>query len=230
MPTSDPFHDDAAAGRPRAARAGVSRAWMLLPVLSLVVGVLYVKLERRGERGTRPAPPSLSGPEEIVAWSGSARGDGLVYQARLAPLHADEARLAFDRERLAERLGVGAGGPWRLELRLDADPDGPVPGADAGVDLAALGVHDDAGVGLRPPARPTAADDAPSDPLAVLASAPDGRLVPGHGLVLLLWGERPGRGAAVSGLPVGLALEETHVPAAVTEQPLLRVDATGGER
>lgn len=208
-------HSRAVDGRQVAGR----RAWNAGLVVVAVAVVLALLLVHRARRSGPPArPPAVSDPEQVVAgYQGELVGNGgsrLV--ASLSPLHADEARQAFDARALARRLRLGEGEPWRLELRwipeVELDPDAehaadrsvhaeaPMP-ERWGLGLGDLTVADAGGTALST-LEPADRHDrsAPVDPLRAVLSPPEQPLFPGQAIDLVLWGRAPEGTPRLAGL------------------------------
>lgn len=202
---------------------------LLLPLLTLVLGVLWARHWRGGERGGLPVPPVAELPADVSGWSGALREPAV--EAHLVPLHEDPLRQAFDRDVLARRLGLGEGQPWQLVLRYHA-----VEGGGGGpIDLGALGVLDSEGAALMPPAAARApGTQSPADPLAVLLAPPATPMLPGSGISIVLWGPVPSGDARLVGLSAAdgelppLELRAQPVPSDVLPRTLARLERGGG--
>lgn len=184
--------------------------------------------------GERPAalpgaavPSAADAIGEVPVWLGqhALSADGAV-RARLTPLHAEPDRQAFDARALAQRLGLGAGEPWRLELAYEAPPDAPPLG------LSDIAIEDASGRRIAPAAPAAdgrAAAGAAVDPLRALVRAPRTALRPGGTASLVLWGDAPGAGARVVGVDAvgapSIELAEDRAAGDGLSRPLTRVAA-----
>lgn|GEM_PF-1769969 len=213
----EPFAD----GRPRPLD-GLGPAALVLPVLSALAIGLFATQRRQA-----PAPPAaaFAAPDEIEveAWVGRVplAGDAGRVELRLTPLQSDARRQAFDRDRLAERLGLGAGEPWRLEVRYDAAEDGA--GSEAAVRLARPSIADRDGVACSP------LEPGVDDPLATLLRTPEAlELAAGETVQVVLWGRGPDGAPRALGLSTAdgplecalssLVVPESDVPASVARR------------
>jgi len=171
-----------------AARSGSFTPWVLfLPALvALGCGFWVARSNSAQERvlvELEPAPAP-----DVRGFGGALEApDGGVWRARLVPLHARAERQAFEAQAVARRLGLQPGEPWRLELSWEAGAGAadPTPVAEG---LTVLGEE---GSRLSPLARPSLAEGAPADPVAVLFAPCESELAPGESLQLLLWGNAP---------------------------------------
>lgn len=203
---------------------------LVLPLAVLLLGVLVARRAARpsGERASVPAKPQGS----VRAWSGSLsfeQGGRLL--ARLSRLHPDPVRQAFDARALAQRLGLGAGEPWRLELTHLEGGHAP-----AAVVLEELRIRDDAGLAQAVAVESTQIVSASGivQPLAVLLSRPRVSLQPGEALSVILWGRKPELGVRLEGLALeaqtdpghSLTLEPTVLTPAQARGSLARFDST----
>lgn len=171
---------------------------LLLPITALAAALAWMT-SRRPVGGVFPAAPSAGEAVEVDAWSGAGdAGDGRLV-ASLTRLFADPTRQAFDARALSERLALGAGEAWRLELRYDA-PEGAAPL----VLPTDLGVRGSGEPALRVLERPVLRGG-PVDPVAVLVAPPEA-LAPGREADLVLWGEEPRGEARLLGAGIDLRL------------------------
>lgn len=195
--------------------------FVLLCALSLTLTTLV--LTNREERTRVERAPVRAEPERSVpAFVGHRPElpDTAPVRARLTRLHADPARQAFDARVLRERLGLGLGEPWRLELTHEGGPDSEA------VALGDLGVEDHRGRAL------AALRPARGGPLAALFGPPPGHLQPGRSTQLVLWGRAPETQARLVGLgqaqaaespaDAGLALAPAEVPSGTLPQSLAK--------
>ena len=206
-------------------RSGPGAFVLLLPLLTLILAVLWSRHWRQTTSGERPEPPTVAQEREVEGWVGSGElAPGLSLSARLVPLHDESARQAFDREVLAQRLGLGPGQPWRLVLELGA----PAAGASDtnALELKAAAVEDSAGARLGPvfTNRPRPAESEVIDPLRALLALPAQSLDVGHTVTLVLWGEAPGSGARLVGFGEPIDLQARRVRVDVLPATLARLD------
>jgi len=206
-------------------RSGPGPFVLILPLLTLILAVLWSRHWRQSSTGERPAPPAVAQEREVAGWVGSGElAPGLFLSARLVPLHDEAPRQTFDREVLADRLGLGPGEPWRLVLELVA----PGPGTTdaSSLDLIAAAVKDSAGVRLGPvfphELSPSAGEIV--DPLRALLGLPASGLEVGHAVTLVLWGEAPGPGARLVGFGEPIDLQARRVRVDVLPATLARLD------
>lgn len=194
---------------------------LLLPLLSLVLGLLWARRWHELPSGERALPPVRVAADVVGGWAGGADvpGGGKV-SARLAPLHPDPTRQQFDARALSRRLDLTPHGqPWALTLtylrtRTVPGRDTGVAGASVGgppsLDLSGVVVECDGGARLLPlvgALSPPASEDV-ADPLQVLMAPPARSLHPGEEVRLVLWGDAPGPVASVEGLlETGNAIE-----------------------
>lgn len=206
------------------------RSWTISgPVLVFLCGVALLPIAAFVVIGLRPsnaphAPPSASNPDQPIAAltaEFTRSGGGGVISARLSPLHVDAGRQEFERNSMRERLGLPAGEPWRLSLRLESDGSDAAPLA-----LGAVEVRDEQGVALR--SIPSAEGSQQlADPLRALFVPPAGELQPGQAVDWVLWGRRPGDRAQLAGLSgVELRFEARTVRRSELSLPLARLDRT----
>lgn len=204
-------------------RASLGPIVLLVPLFSLVIGVLWARRARTPWNGRRPAPPALEEASERDAWVGETTRDGARIVARLLPLHDAHPRLAFERDVLAERLRLGAGRPWRLELayhELDA--------AAAGLELTnAQVIHDAGALALAVSRAPEPPEDGVADPLQVLLAPPGDRLEAGREVTLVLWGPAPEGVVRLVTPGLELVLEPRRVAAVLVPETLARLDRGG---
>lgn len=221
-PVSTPQASGTRAGQ---GRSGPGPLVLILPLSTLILVVLWSRHWRQTSTGARPAPPDATQERDVEGWVG--RGEpapGLFLSARLVPLHEDAARQTFDREKLAGRLGLGPGEPWRLVLELVA----PAPGTThtTSLELNAVAVEDAAGARLGPlfqdPPRPEQGEVV--DPLRALLALPAQSLHAGHAVTLVMWGAAPGAGARLVGLGEPLDLQARRVRIDVLPATLARLE------
>ena len=208
---------------------------LLPPILLLIYGIVWFRQNPPGggsrslgelsEASGQVAPQALRGFEGLAQGAG---GHGARLFARLTPLQAGEGWQRHDAEVLRERLGLGEGEPWRLELVQ-------APGEDAGpIGLLPAAVADARGRALRsletlPGAETSPDGGAPPvvDPLRALVTQPARELGAGEEVQLVLWGRRPGDDArlllGVEGASGSVPLAETSVPAEDLARSLARV-------
>ena len=187
----------------RSPRNSVGPVWLFIPILAVVAGAVFWL--RRPQPSHHISAPLIADPDgPVAAFGGRLEGDlGTALAVRLAPLHADPERQAFETRALAARLGLGSGAPWRLSLRWDG---GALEAEGAVLHLGQVEVVDAMGVALRPIG---AREDPAPDPLRALFAAPSGTLGPGEQVDWILWGRRPGPEAYLAGLlPAGVQSEE----------------------
>lgn len=123
-------------------------------------------------------------PEELQALEGSLDlGEGHL-GVRLTPLQAVAAWQEFDAHVLADRLGLGPGEPWRLEVMYES--------GQQDVDILPARVTDSDGLALEA-VRLKLSSERPFDPLRVLFGRPPMKLPADTEAQLLLWGRRPGK-------------------------------------
>ena len=198
---------------------------MVLPMATL--GWILVQLGGR-ERIVGPAPAAPHAPNaySVDAWLGQRvleRGGEL--SVSLTRLHGVAATQAFDALRLREHFGVGAGEPWRVEMRWDGAVDGA-----AELALTDLCIDDGRGTLLTPAAtsRPVKASEL-ADPLAVRFGAPSA-LRAGQILSFVLWGREPAEFAVLRGFGEELKLRRDSYRAPARGSlldSLARIDSQG---
>jgi len=157
---------------------------LLLPLFSLGVTVAWLR-SRAPSPGAVPEAPAERVDPAVDAWLGQATlEEGVHLRASLTRLHAAPGPQAFDAARLRERLGLGGGEPFELELEQSGEG-----GAD--LDLGALQVRDAQGLVARPlaPLDPPGPGEV-ADPLRVVLTPP-ARLAPGERATIVLWGRAP---------------------------------------
>jgi hypothetical protein len=196
--------------------------WAFVLLCGLSLTLLTLLITGREERAPSERAPVRAEPERALpAFLGTrpaAEGQPPLV-ARLTRLHADPARQSFDARALRERLVLGMGEPWRLELTHEGGPD------SAAIEVGELSVIDERGVALnalRPGRR--SADPAVGDPVSALLGPPAQPLEPGGALQWVLWGRAPEGNVRLRGLAGaaadGLAGEEgAELPMAPTEVP-----------
>lgn len=184
MSSPDPHETPARDVRAGEAFGPYGPLFLVVPLLTLVLGVLWSRGGSGEPAGQRPAPPPLEDGGPVAGWSGSLElAGGTRLDVRLTPLHAGPRQQEFDRDTLRRLLELDSGEPWRLTLERGAGP-----GADLSLD--ALRVGSDGGV-LAPPAAPQVPAGQPADPVRVLLGPPREPLAPGQEVSLVLWGKRP---------------------------------------
>lgn len=205
---------DGSDGRPRPLN-GLGPAALVLPILSALAIGLFATQRHHTEV---PPAESVVAPSqvELEAWIAAVPvgGSGARLEVRLTALQGDARRQAFDRDQLAARLGLGAGEPWRLEVRYDAgERSAAGDGETASVRLAGAAISDRDGVASR------GLDLAGRGPLAaLLRTPPELELQPGEAIQLVLWGRRPNAAPRALGLvQAGAALECMLSPVVVPE-------------
>ncbi|MCZ6596280.1 MAG: hypothetical protein O7B99_01430, partial [Planctomycetota bacterium] len=122
----------------RGGRASAGAIYLLLPLLIFAYAAIWLARNTPGstwEGGREIELEELDAPESMRGLRGELElPGGARLLAQLTPLHAAEAWQAFDARALAERLELGPGEPWRLELWLeDASGGESVAVADARV-------------------------------------------------------------------------------------------------
>ena len=188
---------------------------MIVPLLSLIAGSLWM----RARVGTGPPPgvPAVVDPDAMIEGWRTPEGTGVV-AAELFPLHAQPERQAFEAQRLAERLDLEPGEPFRLRLAQAA--------TEHTIDPASVAVRIEAATVLAV-VRPGPA--ARRGPLATLL-APPTALDPGGRVVeIVLWGEAPDSQPTlvvqdVSGTELTLELEPLERPRRELPAFLARLD------
>lgn len=205
MDDPGPRYDPSAPGRARPATHGP--LLLVIPLLSVMLGILWARHWKPYPAGRRPEPPPVVEASGVRGWAGTATlpGGGRLV-ARLVPLHSDPARQAFDAAALAHRLGLGDGAPWRLVLALRPEPAGAGERSLASIPLASVRISDDQGQALRSLAAPVPSPSGVVDPVAVVVAPPTDALEPGKEVSLVLWGRPPGATAHARGLPAGVEL------------------------
>jgi hypothetical protein len=190
----------------RARQGAQSPLLLIVPLLSVMLGILCARHWNPYPAGQRPDPPTSGVATGVRGWTGTAvlAGGGTLV-ARLVPLHSDPARQEFDAAALERRLGLGDGSPWRLVLALRPDPAAAGEVQDA-LPLTRVHIADDKGEALRSLAAPAPPPTGVVDPVAVVMAPPVGALEPGEEVSLVLWGRPPGSTARASGLPAGVEL------------------------
>lgn len=220
----------ASTGSPRPRPLGA--LWMLFPAaLGALAAALW--LARPDPADGELGAPQVRDPDSSVPALGGrlegARGTALV--ARLAPMHADPGRQAFESAALASRLGLEPGAPYRLSLLWER---GQLEEAGAVLHLGSISIRDAGGTALAP--IPSGEDEhgeaggggaQGSDPLRALFRAPRGTLGPGEAVDWILWGREPrGSGSVrlVGLMPAGteseLLAERTGLSGALPLEPL----------
>ena len=169
------------------------------------------------------APPAASNPDQPIAALSAefTTPAGAVVTARLAPLHADPSRQAFESASMRAHFALPEGQPWRLSLRYGAEAAADSTPALA---LGAVEVSDDNGVALSSiPGIATGTE--PADPLRALLLAPSGSLQAGQAVDWVLWGRAPAEHAHLTGLAgVELAFQAHSFRRSELSLPLARLD------
>ena len=152
---------------------------MLVPLLTLVVGILWIRARTDEPVGLHAEPPPLDDERPVPGWSAHGDlADGTRLSVRLTPLNAVPEQQVFDASVLREVLGEEVGEPWRLFLTR-SEGDGDALALD-GLRLGSLrqldAAHDGTG---------------PADPVRVLLAPPSDPLGPGQEVSLVLWGPAP---------------------------------------
>lgn len=230
FPATQGSHAQASANGADEGRSGQDRSGpgpfvLILPLLTLILAVLWSRHWRQASTGERPEPPTTAEEREVQGWVGSGQpAPGLLLSARLVPLHDEAARQTFDREVLADRLGLGPGEPWRLVLEFVAPT--AVAADTSALELMAVAVEDQAGARLGPmfSDRPSPAQGEVVDPLRALLALPAQSLDVGHAVTLILWGQAPGAGARLLGLGEPIELQARRVRVDVLPATLARLD------
>lgn len=175
--------------------------YFVLPLCAFTATALYLNSrDHLGNQGT-PPPPPVGNTLAVQGLTGLLAGEqGARLELRLLPLHADPDRQRFDQVQLRRHFELGAGEPWRLEVRYHADPGRPLA-EQARLDLSQLRVVDGDGKALaRIPAKAPTPVTGLRDPLAELLSRTPAELGAGHTAQLILWGPAPEDAALVQGL------------------------------
>ena len=161
---------------------------------ALVVGVAlagWMALRPRAALDVRSPHLGSDAPAETFGLEGRVEELGL--RVRIAPLHAEPRRQAFEARTLRERFARADGEPVRLELVLD---EGARP---VRLDLGAAMVVDARGTALVPLVRrvelPAPSAAVVADPLRTLLAAGEGELGSGLVATCVLWGRLPIDGA-----------------------------------
>ncbi len=205
----DPLH------APDAPPRGFGPLALLLPIVALLAFALW-RQARGGALpsavGTAEVPESERGAVPVDGYAGAFAGpDGVLWTARLAPLHALPERQAFDAVALARRCGLPPGTPWRLTLERTS------PAAASG-DAAALGAVRAAGF-VEFPAPDQGAPDAPVDPVRTLLAARPFTLPVGAPRAVFLW--RPeSTGPTAESVELTLLMQEESTSRAPLSIPL----------
>lgn len=202
-----------------------------LVFLGLFLSLVLVHfLTRGGGEHTDRVTVDGGGPARAPGWVAHAEltgtdpdgTDPAMLRARLTRLHAAPERQRFDAETLRERLALGPGEAWRLELALEGDAETPLA-------LGAISVADADGTALVPAVEraEAPAPNAVADPLRALAAAGDGLVWPGEPRQVLLWGRAPRDDARLilGGLDAPLALEPRDVELDALPESLARLPA-----
>ena len=82
-------------------------------------------LEQQGRDPRHVVPNPTSAVREVGGWRGPANLEAEGLRLQLAPLHTDSERQAFDAKVLGERLGLGPGQPFRLEVSVQEGSKSP---------------------------------------------------------------------------------------------------------
>lgn len=193
-------------------------AWvavLALPALALCARMLLdahdEDLRARPERDRAAAAP------DVAVWTAAGDLAGLGRVAvRVAPLHADPTRQAFEAGALRARVDGLAGEPYLVQIEIERGP----PSA-ARLDPATVRVEDDAGTALAAPAIPASNDP---DPVATLLRPP-APIAAGERVSFVLFGREPAAGArflAADG--ASLALEPHTRDAGAPDLPIASID------
>jgi hypothetical protein len=162
-----------------------------------------------GARGAVPTPASAV--DLVGGWRGpaslAAEGLDLIF----APLHTDPVRQSYDARILGERLELGKGAPFRLEVH--ATKKSQIAPLLAAARAGELLVEDTTGRAAELLA--SRAEHAPrgAQPIAHLFSA-EATLDPESGGRLVFWGRPPIRGAVLVGPDFTWPLTPSSVPRA----------------
>lgn len=151
-------------------------------------------------RPAEPEPAARRDPERavqraIAGWRATHElaGGGRL-EVRLARLHEDAEQQRFDARALRERLELGPGEPFRLELAWDGR------GTPAACRPTELAVRDARGAALSAfPAAPSTSG-APVDPLRALLAPGEFRAQAGQAWTMCLWGRAPEAAVELDGL------------------------------
>lgn len=196
-------------------------AWAaVLALPALAFGARLLLAARDEDRSRAPERKRSLAAVGPTTWEcdGGAFGFERVV-ARLAPLHADPTRQAFEAGTLRGRVDGLDGEPYRLQIAVQRGD------ADEGLrlDPLALRVVDDAGTALVVPELETGG--AP-DPIATLLRPP-APVGPGEQASFLLFGRAPGAGARlVDAAGETLPLTPGNAPAGGADLPIASVDRT----
>lgn len=195
MNPGSPAHDSLDAPEPQAPlgprRSDPGKLFLLLPLLTLTLGLVWMRASRQEEQQQLAAPPPRDQERPVAGWSGQADlEDGTLLVASLAPLHAGAREQAFDAATLAARYDLAPGQPWRLDLRRSRAAGGELteqePLALGALELGA----GSAGLTTLPAPRPS--EGMPVDPVAILLAPPVEPLPAGREISVVLWGQAPG--------------------------------------
>jgi len=158
-------------------------------------------------RTTVPTPSSSV--EVVGGWRGpadlAAKGLELIF----APLHTDPKRQSYDAKMLAERLGLDAGAPFRLEVKAShmAETAALLEAAR----LGAVSIVDASGEAAR--LLPALVQNPAPGALPILRLfAPDATLDADAGGRLIFWGRAPGSGAKLVATGATWKLSASAVP------------------
>ena len=237
------------AGAPTGSRRSrpLGALWMLFPAaLGALAAALW--LARPDPAGGELGAPRVGDPDSSVpALGGRLEGaDGTALVARLAPMHADPGRQAFEAAALASRLRLEPGAPYRLSLRWER---GGLEDTGAVLHLGSISVRDAGGTALAPIPSDEGEPGGPGggDPLRALFRAPRGTLGPGEAVDWILWGREPRRSGTVrlvgllpagtesellagrTGLSGVIPLEPLEVRRSELVLPVARLDRDGGK-
>lgn len=91
----------------------------------VLVAAVRDLLEQRGQDPRSVVPNPSSAVTDVGGWRGPASLEAEGLRLQLAPLHTASERQAFDAEVLRERLGLGPGQPFRLEVSARAGSKSP---------------------------------------------------------------------------------------------------------
>ena len=196
-------------------RPGVGPLVLILPLFSLVLGVLWARHNRSARGGEHASPPAAEARTHVPGWSGALeRAGGGTLRVWLTRLHADRERQAFDRDVLRPWSGGREGEPWRLTLAIE----GSEHGDDDGLDLTGLMVSGDTILS------PCSDPQVEQGPVAALLAIPEEPLGASTGVAVVLWGVEPAGDVKLVLLDgTTVALEPTELDFEFVRQPLSRV-------
>lgn len=163
-------------------------AWIAVLALPVVAVGARLVLDARDEgRRARPERERAGPTTGATIWnaSGDVEGIGRVV-VRVAPLHADPARQAFESAALRARVAGLVGDPFLVRIEVHGDAT-----SRERLDANTVRVDDDEGVALRVPALPLASS---GDPLSTLLHAPT-PIGAGERASFVVFGREPRAGA-----------------------------------